>query len=91
LDEITPEDYYAAAALTGTLAAQTAQTRKVPIDVVGKYAMEIGLRCAHVAPADGPQARASRCALVVGHDPPAAPHLEAPNKHWGSSCKALKS
>jgi hypothetical protein len=42
VDDITLEDYYAAAALTGTLAAQTAQTRKVPIDVVGRYAMEIG-------------------------------------------------
>ena len=42
VDEITLEDYYAAAALTGTLAAQTAQTTKVPIDVVGRYAIEIG-------------------------------------------------
>jgi hypothetical protein len=39
VDEITLEDYFAAAALTGTLAAQT---RKVPIDVVGRYAVEIG-------------------------------------------------
>jgi hypothetical protein len=39
VNEITLEDYYAASALAGMLAAQT---QKVPIEVVGTYAIEIG-------------------------------------------------